>query len=64
MTLKHVQKFIDTTEALEATTSIVEGKLPESLGKTLKTIFAEEAQETLCVSDAKLGASIQGTVDN
>ena len=63
MTLKHFQKFIDTTEALAATTSIVEGKLPKSLRKTLKTIFAEEAQETLCVYDAKLGASIKGTVN-
>jgi len=59
VTLKHFQKFIDTTEALAATTSIVEGKLPKSLRKTLKTIFAEEAQETLCVYDAKLGASIK-----
>lgn len=57
--LKHFQKFIDTTEALAATTSAIEGKLPKSLRKTLKTIFAEEANEALAVADAKLGSAIK-----
>jgi len=57
--LKHFQKFIDTTEALAATTSAIEGKVPKSLRKTLKTIFAEEAHEALAVADAKLGSAIK-----
>lgn len=59
--LKHFQKFVDTTEALAATTSAIEGKLPKSLRNTLKSIYAEEAQETLAVADAKLGSAIKGT---
>jgi len=57
--LKHFQKFTDTTEALAATTAAIEGKLPKSLRKTLKSIYAEEAQETLAVADAKLGSAIK-----
>lgn len=57
--LKHFQKFIDTTEALAATTSAIEGKVPKSLRKTLKSIFAEEANEALAVADAKLGLAIK-----
>ena len=60
MKLKHFQKFIDTTEALAATTAAIEGKLPKSLRNTLKSLYAEEAQETLAVADAKLGAAIRG----
>lgn len=63
MKLKHFQKFADTTEALAATTATVEGKLPKSLRKTLKSIFSEEANEALAVADAKLGASIKGNCD-
>ena len=58
--LKHFQKFTDTTEALAATTAAIEGKLPKSLKKTLKSLFAEEAQEALAVADAKLGSAIKG----
>lgn len=61
--LKHFQKFIDTTEALAATTSAIEGKVPKSLRKTLKTIFAEEAHEALAVADAKLGSAIKGSLN-
>jgi len=57
--LKHFQKFLDTTEALAATTAAIEGKVSKSLKKTLKTIFSEEANESLLVADAKLGCAIK-----
>lgn len=60
--LKHFQKFGDTTEALAATTAAIEGKLPKSLRKTLKSIFAEDAHEALAVADAKLGSAIKGKI--
>lgn len=62
MKLKHFQKFGDTTEALAATTAAIEGKLPKSLRKTLKSIFAEDAHEALAVADAKLGSAIKGNI--
>ncbi|XP_025072859.1 nucleolar protein 58 [Pogonomyrmex barbatus] len=56
--LKHFHKFEDTTEALAATTAIVEGKLSKSLKKTLRN-SCTEAHEQLAVSDAKLGNVIK-----
>jgi len=56
---KRFYQFDDTTEALEATTATIEGKVSASLKKTLKTIFSEEANESLLVADAKLGCAIK-----
>ncbi|XP_071571730.1 nucleolar protein 58 [Temnothorax nylanderi] len=56
--LKYFHKFEDTTEALAATTAIVEGKLSKSLRKTLKNCCTE-AHEQLAVADARLGLAIK-----
>ncbi|CAK9821541.1 Nucleolar protein 58 [Anthophora retusa] len=56
--LKHFEKFVDTTEALAATTAAVEGKLCKSLKKVLKK-YCNELQEQLAVADAKLGNAIK-----
>nr|XP_033802897.1 nucleolar protein 58 [Geotrypetes seraphini] len=57
--LKHFEKFQDTTEALAASTALVEGKLSKGLKKVLKKIVAKEAHEQLAVCDAKLGGVIK-----
>ncbi|XP_028925295.1 nucleolar protein 58 [Ornithorhynchus anatinus] len=57
--LKHFEKFQDTTEALAASTALVEGKLSKNLKKVLKKIVAKEAHEQLAVADAKLGGVIK-----
>ncbi|XP_030065247.1 nucleolar protein 58 [Microcaecilia unicolor] len=57
--LKHFEKFQDTTEALAASTALVEGKLSKGLKKVLKKIVAKEAHEQLAVADAKLGGVIK-----
>ncbi|XP_025990577.1 nucleolar protein 58 [Solenopsis invicta] len=56
--LTYFHKFEDTTEALAATTALVEGKLSKSLKKTLKSC-CKEAHEQLAVADAKLGCAIK-----
>ncbi|XP_005995463.1 nucleolar protein 58 isoform X2 [Latimeria chalumnae] len=57
--LKHFEKFLDTTEALAASTALVEGKLSKGLKKVLKKIAAKEAHEQLAIADAKLGGVIK-----
>ncbi|KAG8297645.1 Nucleolar protein 58 [Homalodisca vitripennis] len=57
--LKHFEKFVDTTEALAATTAAVEGKVCKSLKKVLKKLVSQEVQEKLLVADAKLGNAIK-----
>ncbi|XP_063227967.1 nucleolar protein 58 [Bacillus rossius redtenbacheri] len=57
--LKHFEKFLDTTEALAATTATVEGKLGKGLKKLLKKLVGKELQEQLLVADAKLGNAIK-----
>ncbi|KAJ7345450.1 hypothetical protein JRQ81_001400 [Phrynocephalus forsythii] len=57
--LKHFEKFQDTTEALAASTALVEGKISKNLKKILKKIVAKDAQEQLAVADAKLGGVIK-----
>jgi len=53
-------KFEDTTEALGAATSAVEGKLGKGLKKFLKkNIVDKEIQDELAVSDAKVGKVIK-----
>lgn len=61
--LKVFEKFGDTTEALAAACSSVEGKMSKSLKKMLKKIVAEDPQEKLAVADAKLGNVIQDKLD-
>lgn len=57
--LKHFEKFVDTTEALAATTAAVEGKISKPLKKVLKKHVCPEIQEQLLVADAKLGSAIK-----
>ena len=58
--LKAFSKFFDTTEALQSATSLVEGKLSSGMKKFLKKhIVSKELQETLAVSDSKLGGAIK-----
>ncbi|KAI5729446.1 hypothetical protein M8J76_002620 [Diaphorina citri] len=57
--LKHFEKFIDTTEALAATTAAVEGKLCKKLKKVLKSLVSSDVQENLLVADTKLGNAIK-----
>ncbi|XP_059475589.1 nucleolar protein 58 [Neocloeon triangulifer] len=57
--LKHFHKFLDTTDALAATTAAVEGKLSKHLKKLLKKLVVQDAQEQLLVADAKLGGVIK-----
>ncbi|XP_037768233.1 nucleolar protein 58 isoform X1 [Chelonia mydas] len=57
--LKHFEKFQDTTEALAASTALVEGKLSKNLKKILKKIMAKDAHEQLAIADAKLGGVIK-----
>ncbi|XP_033025656.1 nucleolar protein 58 [Lacerta agilis] len=57
--LKHFEKFQDTTEALAASTALVEGKINKNLKKILKKIVAKDAHEQLAVADAKLGGVIK-----
>ncbi|XP_054289332.1 nucleolar protein 58-like [Macrosteles quadrilineatus] len=57
--LKHFEKFVDTTEALAATTAAVEGKISKSLKKILKKLVSDEVQDKLAVADAKLGNAIK-----
>jgi len=61
--LKVFEKFGDTTEALSAACSSVEGKMSKSLKKMLKKIVAEDPHEKLAVADAKLGNAIQDKLD-
>lgn len=60
--LQHFQKFDDTTVALSAITSSIEGKIPKPLKKLLKKI-SDDAKDTLLVADAKLGSSIKEKFD-
>ncbi|KAM8933850.1 nucleolar protein 58 isoform 2-T2 [Pelodytes ibericus] len=57
--LKHFEKFQDTTEALAASTALVEGKLSKNLKKVLKKLAAKEAHEQLAIADAKLSGVIK-----
>ncbi|XP_029462145.1 nucleolar protein 58 [Rhinatrema bivittatum] len=57
--LKQFEKFQDTTEALAASTALVEGKLSKGLKKILKKIVAKEAHEQLAIADSKLGGVIK-----
>lgn len=53
------KRFKDTTDALEATASMLEGKLGKDLKKMLKKHASAELQEKLAVADAKLGSLIK-----
>lgn len=57
--LKHFEKFLDTTEALAATTAAVEGKLCKKLKKAVKSLVSDDVQENLLVADSKLGNAIK-----
>nr|AAH77204.1 MGC78950 protein [Xenopus laevis] len=61
--LKHFEKFQDTTEALAASTALVEGKIGKNLKKVLRKIAAKEAHEQLAIADAKLGGVIKDKVN-
>lgn len=57
--LKHFEKFADTTEALAATTALVEGKLSKSLKRAVKKLLDTDTKEQLLVADAKLGSALK-----
>ena len=56
--LTYFHKFEDTTEALCATTALVNSKLSKSLKKTLRNCCIE-AHEQLAVADVKLDCAIK-----
>ncbi|KAF3428382.1 hypothetical protein E2986_11640 [Frieseomelitta varia] len=56
--LMHFEKFVDTAEALAATTAAVEGKLYKSLKKVIKR-HCTKLQEQLAVADVKLSNAIK-----
>ena len=57
--LDSFSKFKDTKEALKATASMIEGKLPKKLKKFLsKNIVSKEVQENLAILDKKLAKQI------
>ena len=63
--LKSFTPFGNTTEAVVAATSIVDGKLDKSLKKFLeKNIIKKEIEEELAVQDTKLGGLIRDKFDN
>jgi len=57
--LKEFKRFKDTADALEACTSLAEGKIGKHLKKLLKKQVLTEIQEPLAVADAKLGSLIK-----
>ena len=62
--LKAFSAFENTTEAVVAATSIVEGKLDKGLKKFLKKqIVSKELQEELAVADLKTGGLIKDNLD-
>lgn len=58
LSLKHFERFRDTTEAISSTTALIEGKMNKKLKKMLKKVVVKENEE-LAVSDAKLGNAIK-----
>ena len=59
LTLKAFSKFQNTTEALAAATSLLEGKMPDDLKSFLKTeVVKKKLTDTICVADNKLGSHI------
>lgn len=64
VSLKAFSKFVDTAEALQSATALVEGKLSSGMKKFLKkNCVSSEVQETLAVADSKLGNAIKEKLD-
>ena len=59
VSLAHFEKFKDSTEALTATTALIEGKMSKKLKKTLKKITGNESGETFAVADPALAKTIK-----
>ena len=60
VSLKAFSKFVDTAEALQSATALVEGRLSAGMKKFLKkNIVSKELTDTLAVADAKLGGAIK-----
>jgi len=60
VTLKKFSKFKNTADALKSTTALIESKLSKPLKKFLtKEIVNQELNESLALSDAKLGGIIK-----
>ena len=60
VSLKAFSKYVDTTEALQSATALVEGRLSSGMKKFLKkNIVSKEITDTLAVADAKLGGAIK-----
>ena len=58
LSLKHFERFRDTTEAVSSATALIEGKMNKKLKKMLKKVVLKENEE-LAVCDAKLGNAIK-----
>lgn len=58
LTFRHFEKFADAADALQATTSVIEGKMSKKLKKLLKKVVVKEGEQ-LAVADAKLATSIK-----
>ena len=56
--LKAFSKFLDTAEALQSATALVEGRVSSSMKKFLKK-HLKEGSDQLAVSDSKLGNAIK-----
>jgi nucleolar protein 58 len=62
--LKAFKKFKDTKEALLATDKLINGMLPKTLEKFLKSnVISEDVQDTIITSDKKLGNLIKTKLD-
>ena len=60
VSLKAFSKFVDTAEALQSATALVEGRLSSGMKKFLKKhIVSKEISDTLAVGDSKLGNAIK-----
>ena len=60
VSLKAFSKFVDTAEALQSATALVEGRLSSGMKKFLKkNIVSKELTDELAVADAKLGNAIK-----
>ena len=59
ISLKHFERFRDTTEAISSATALIEGKMGKKLKKMLKKVVLKDGNEELAVADAKLGNAIK-----
>ena len=59
VSLHHLEKYKDATEALTSVTSLIEGRMSKRLKKALKKLAAQETSEVMAVADSKLAQTIK-----